>query len=848
MKNISEKKTIDVIGVNFSPIATFKQGDAAVLKLELFKNGEVFNITGQTVKLGAYRPNKTIVEQLDGFTIDNNALTINLKNNILAVHGIVEVDLTLTDSTGEMTTASFYLKVNKKVLGSDNIAASDEIDSLKQIKLDLTALNENVKREENTRVANEKIRVSEEKTRKTNETERVNFYEGVAKPLVEDLNQYDKKIEDIYHTIRENDYLPFEGENITVDHSLKGMTKDMKIGVRTLQNISPVTFSTQDKSQFVNLNNQYIFEEGYLTVTVDGQQGWLNAFSKPIDLIKPNTIYTLIIDVKENTLNKDFVVVSIDTDNPPFTGQYAVRSGEKGIVTKKLLTKEDLGVSTVGIRSYMPPNTTGTIKLRYMLLEVDWTNKETPTYFEGIKSVGEKEGTISILSTGKNLVNQKLWENTEMIDGVECLVGDGWINSDGSTGNPIILPLNKPIRNGRYYLLSNNKATTHFNKFTLYNTKTRAGKVFNTNSTLNQFVLTKATVDISNEEFNAIMIDTGNAKANGYIENIYFSEIESNEFIPYKENKKEILLPFEGGFKGLPNGVCDTLENRDDGVYLVQRVKQYIFDGSSDESWRFYAGNGTVSDTYISFRAFLGESIIYGWDNTKAHICDRFIPKVATECSWNHSGEGITSDDFKTIFITIERSKLTTQDENGFRAWLQANPTTVYCGLKQSIVTKLDISSLNLETFKDITHVFSENSISPNLSFKAPVNVPATISTLRTRNESLEQENKELKEEVSVKTLKLHGQDVELTNSDLDLDFRIFELEMSIGLPINLNMKGMRNMARSPFEMMKILVLNNNYDREDIEYKASRYLQGKRMTQAEYDEIISLMDANELVK
>lgn len=55
-------------------------------------------------------------------------------------------------------------------------------------------------------------------------------------------------------------------------------------------------------------------------------------------------------------------------------------------------------------------------------------------------------------------------------------------------------------------------------------------------------------------------------------------------------------------------------------------------------------------------------------------------------------------------------------------------------------------------------------------------------------------------------------------------------------------------MARSPFEMMRVLVSNNNYEREDIEYKAGRYLHGERITQDEYDELISLMSKNELIK
>ena len=47
--------------------------------------------------------------------------------------------------------------------------------------------------------------------------------------------------------------------------------------------------------------------------------------------------------------------------------------------------------------------------------------------------------------------------------------------------------------------------------------------------------------------------------------------------IDYKEDKKEILLPIQGGLKSLPNGVYDTIEQKADGIYLVQRVKKETY-------------------------------------------------------------------------------------------------------------------------------------------------------------------------------------------------------------------------------------------------------------------------------
>lgn len=97
------------------------------------------------------------------------------------------------------------------------------------------------------------------------------------------------------------------------------------------------------------------------------------------------------------------------------------------------------------------------------------------------------------------------------------------------------------------------------------------------------------------------------------------------------------------------------------------------------------------------------------------------------------------------------------------------------------------------------------------------------------------------------KVEELQEANIELVNSTLDLDFRLFDIEMSIGVPMSLKeKKGMRSMARSPYEMMRILILGEKYERVKIETMAKKYLQGGRMTQKEYDEIIALMDADEI--
>ena len=119
---------------------------------------------------------------------------------------------------------------------------------------------------------------------------------------------------------------------------------------------------------------------------------------------------------------------------------------------------------------------------------------------------------------------------------------------------------------------------------------------------------------------------------------------KNNKSTDYKEDKKEILLPVNGGLKSLPNDVYDTIEERSDGVYLVQRIKK---------------------ETYVN-----------GDENNDNYLTD----KVNT-----------------------------------------------YKPLQTPVETKLDIQNLDLEVYKDITYITTDNAIKPTLSFKVPSNIGSVM-------------------------------------------------------------------------------------------------------------------------
>lgn len=109
---------------------------------------------------------------------------------------------------------------------------------------------------------------------------------------------------------------------------------------------------------------------------------------------------------------------------------------------------------------------------------------------------------------------------------------------------------------------------------------------------------------------------------------------------------------------------------------------------------------------------------------------------------------------------------------------------------------------------------------------------------------------------IEERVISLEKMDVDLIATSWDMDFRIMELEWfledSMVASLNINLKntlrkGERNMALSRFEQAKIMILGGSYNRETLERQLKTYKDRGVITKDEYDTLISMMDAKELV-
>ena len=107
---------------------------------------------------------------------------------------------------------------------------------------------------------------------------------------------------------------------------------------------------------------------------------------------------------------------------------------------------------------------------------------------------------------------------------------------------------------------------------------------------------------------------------------------------------------------------------------------------------------------------------------------------------------------------------------------------------------------------------------------------------------------------IEERVLSLESSSLEVIATTFDIDFRLCEvewaLEDAVGVQaVNLakSFKVGNVMALSRYEQAKIMILGGAYVRETLERQLTTYLRRGYLTQTEYDELIALMDARELV-
>lgn len=498
--------------------------------------------------------------------------------------------------------------------------------------------------------------------------------EGIGKKTeIDDINISNKttysseKIVKEIEILTSSQSLEYEGENITCENTLTSRTSDVVIKGQTYQNLAVDAIKNQDP---------------------------INAYKKAIN-VKPNTTYTII-------LTKTGGISQINTWGTPKLNHscFIPKNSPNGTYKYTRTTNADTEILYVGSVDENETNPRAIVE-NIIILEGDWTNKEIPASITGIESAGEKENKISILSHNKNYYPCKN----------DCIINlsnaeQNWFSLNGIPG--LFGNIESKVDKDLIFFLDKGDYICTWDCDGCYAQLIKMDDTMITGQSGKQITVdkrTKLTFRLKNNSANITQFG---------IKNIMIRKVNANStYEPYKGDKKEILLPLDGELKSLPNGVCDTIEQRTDGVYLVQRVGKVVFNGSED--WKFNNTDGTTTYRYLYTNKILNASNV---ENSNNMYCN-----ILPVNSWSQTLSYSLSRSANSIFIN--NGAYNTVD--GFKRWLNENNVVLYYDLATPIETKLDINNLDLEVYKDITHVTTDNVIQPVLSFKIPSNIGGMI-------------------------------------------------------------------------------------------------------------------------
>lgn len=628
----------------------------------------------------------------------------------------------------------------------------------------------------------------------------------------------------------------YEGQHITALDTLEGQSKSAILTGQTLVN-------TWNKHNTHNKSNFILHDDGFMELKPNVL--YLDHIQKSTSCLKPNTKYLLIVEVKDNTLPND-IYVQPDSRTYFYNNERVILYPPKtNGVTKTLLTtisdfsttREDLrwGVYIQHVQNNVDESERGTMKIRQMLIEYQdgMENWDIP-YFEGMQSV-----KMPVLTTtGKNLF--KASDNTE------------------SSGLTFAVSKNNYLVNGTckqddtdFYFISMTTNVDIYQKLNSLPIGTKLS-ISKNNDVGKQIYLRIAQKDGSPTQYVQKYTTTNNDKDISclvrFMKGDTFDNAEMNvqveinseptSYEPYKSNILTVNEEVELRGVGDVQDELDLITGE-----LTQRIGEYVVNELS---------NMTIArqnNDFIMFDITDIENVQMKL-NAKV-ISDKFINATY---QLNPTKEAITlwSDNStkSVISITISKNKLSDNTINAMKEYLLNNNIKIQYPLSTESIKTVDLSDNHVYSYKDVTHYdcsSAEGSLVPTLSIDVPTNLPAVVARQRVTIKELEKENVALKNEIEETANSSVNGDLELMSSQFELDFRLFEIEMNLDMPMMATMRGVKSMAMTVYQQAKTLILAGKYEREDMEYKLNRYKAAGRITVEEYDELIALMDARELV-
>ena len=523
-----------------------------------------------------------------------------------------------------------------------------------------------------------------------------------------------------------------ESDFTTVEATSNGYFEDVKLEGKTLANI----VTTYDASKF-SFKEAIKQEDGYYKLQYGATVNDTYVIPRyGVHLYKPNTTYTIIVDIKENTAGTLLGISAINSCIDTETISKRDFANLTGISTTTFKTRDDITISDKGV---LPTydlyfgiwkdggDLSKYITFKYWVLEGDHT-QNPPSFFEGLKSVGQDVDEISVSScNGNYLNNDKFIEHIKNVASGVLDSQNKTITFSASNASKIHYKFND-LPNGSYILVIKG-----------YNTDATQSSNITINYTDGTFDYVGSFVDgyaVREISKNKTLSEISGAWQIGstvlYYDECYLIKSDNLDYT-YKQDKKRLLY-YNTETQTWEKPILrewDSIEKHANGKYYYhQRSGEVVLNGS--ENWS--TNDGFSTGEYI---ACLNNSALPDKKQGVLNIIsDKFNTKncasipVLEEGMWGEVGNSV-------LYMSISKSKLSTQDVEGFKQWLQTNNVTVVYQLAQEKVyecTNIDLITYNGET----NYLVESGVLSPRTTLKVMANISNVVLELQRKASLLE--------------------------------------------------------------------------------------------------------------
>lgn len=487
------------------------------------------------------------------------------------------------------------------------------------------------------------------------------------------------------------------GTGVDVDYSAN--VKDGAYESLVFKGKSLVNLGREIDSQYHNIGGEgtQITSDGYFKIPYAGSE---NSHSVRLKsgllepLIKPDTVYSLIVEIVENTTQNARI---------GFTGHNNLSCVEPVDKNTNIASAVGTHVKLIKRRSEVTArqsdlyfciwdktnvDATKHIKFRYMILEGDWTNKELPPFFTGIRYA-----KMPILrNTGKNLFDKQRHSNP-----------NNFVVNPSYWSIPIQLKGNTSYNFSYTYDNVHNKQTVLRFATDIWTNPTHSSSPYNLIEVFN----TSITSDLMGKRGNARFTTPANGLVylhyyNGELGNSlssfnimsWYTHLlkdvqleEAPSATSYENYKTNILRTSEEIVLREVNGVQDTY-NPLTGEY-VRRIGEIVLDGSQALSL-----DGSLVYLGLTDRPINNFGIA---DKMPVITVNQLVTGEFGICMQDRGVSG-------RIYINIEG--LTTREE--ILQHLRTNPITIHYGLVEPVTTIIKPSTMTPFAYQN-GHVIVES-------------------------------------------------------------------------------------------------------------------------------------------